>query len=156
MIYILAAGLFDRMRGSGWFKYSHFIGMAGMSVSLGVLLGVHGWTFLAFVSIFMLGAAPGWGNPLGAAFDFRNMGSNYEWWQIGVLRKSVPLALLARGIMWTLPTLPFSSPTFVALGALAFPLSVYMVRDIPGKRAAAWSMLEFTRGVLFGIAAYVS
>lgn len=156
---ILLAGLFDRLRGSGWCSYCHAIGMTGMGVVIASLLGVHGWTFVAFVSAFVAGASPGWGNPLGAAFDFRPMGRNYEDWQVGILRQSVPLALIARGLIWTVPTLILAPMhlgilIFVPLAALCFPLAVYLARELPAPRDTAWALMEFGRGLLMGLAAY--
>lgn len=157
---IILSGLFDRMRGSGWFRYSRGVGVLGMGATLAVLLHLNGGPFALFLAAFLAGAAPGWGNPLGACFDFRPMGANYEFWQIGILRRSVPLALVARGCIWTLPTLVVYPWThgiliFAPLAALAFPLSVYLARDIPGSRGADWSALEFIRGTLMGMAAYL-
>ena len=157
---ILLAGLFDRMRGSGWFAYSHAIGMAGMGAVIAALLGLHGWNVAAFVAAFCAGASPGWGNPLGAAFDNRPMGPNYEWWQFGVLRVYTLGALVFRGLIWTVPTLILSPMhlgilVFVPLAALCLPLSVYLVREIPGNRDTAWALMEFIRGLLMGLAAYI-
>lgn len=156
---ILLAGLFDRMRGAGWFSYSHTVGMAGMGTALAFLLGLHGWTVAAFVAAFCAGASPGWGNPLGAAFDKRPMGTNYEWWQIGILRVFTLEALIARGFIWTVPTMLLAPMhigilIFVPLAALAFPLSVYLARELPRSRDYAWALMEFGRGLLMGLAAY--
>ena len=157
---ILLAGLFDRMRGSGWFAYSHAIGMAGMGAVIAALLELHGWNVAAFVAAFCAGASPGWGNPLGAAFDNRPMGKDYEWWQVSLFKHSVLAALVFRGLIWTVPTLLLAPVhlgvlIFVPLAALAFPVSVYLARDIPGSRDTAWALMEFIRGLLMGLAAYI-
>lgn len=156
---ILLAGLFDRMRGSGWFSYSHAVGMAGMGAVIAYLIGLHGWTVAAFVAAFCAGASPGWGNPLGAAFDKRPMGPNYEWWQVGKLRVYTLEALIFRGLIWTVPTLMLAPMhlgilIFVPLGAACFPLSVYLARDLLRDKDYAWALMEFGRGALMGLAAY--
>src|SRR5512139_2099452 len=98
---IILMGMFDRMRGGGWFPYAHGVGMAGMGVVTAYLLGAHGWVIPYIVAAVMLGAAPGWGNPLFAAFDKRPMEHNhYEWWQVGILRKNTFSAVAFRGAMW--------------------------------------------------------
>ena len=159
LILILLAGLFDRMRGSGWFAYSHAVGMACMGAIIAHLIGMDGWYSVAFVAAFCAGASPGWGNPLGAAFDKRPMGPNYEWWQVSLFKHSVLAALAFRGLIWTVPTLLLAPVhlgvlIFIPLAALAFPVSVYLARDIPGSRGTAWALMEFIRGLLMGLAAY--
>lgn len=160
VLLILLAGLFDRIRGSGWFSYSHAIGMAAMGSVISYLLGIDGWLGLAFVMLFCIGASPGWGNPLGAAFDNRKMGTDYESWQTGMLRSSVLLALVARGLIWTAPALllaPFHIGVliFVPLAAMTFPAAVYISRELPGNKSEAWALMEFLRGLLMGLAAYI-
>ncbi|MHB1098431.1 MAG: hypothetical protein ACYCZR_02635 [Burkholderiales bacterium] len=133
--------------------------MAGMGSVIAVLLGVHGWTMAAFVAAFCAGASPGWGNPLGAAFDKRPMGLDYEWWQVGLLRVYTLEALIFRGLIWTVPTLILAPMhlgilIFVPLAALALPLSVYLARELLRDQDYAWAMMEFGRGLLMGLAAY--
>lgn len=151
MMILLA--LFDRMRGGGWFRYSHLAGMLGMGVVVSLILNLHGWVFGYGVLAVMLGASFGWGNPLGAAFDGRPMGSAYEWWQVGILRRSVILALLARGAMWGIPLAPMIPLAPVAF-AIPFALSPYLARVIPW-RGDRWAILEFTRGAMTGSLLYL-
>lgn len=139
---ILAMGLADRLRGSGWMKYSHALGLIGMGLVSAIILQVHGWTFLYVLSTVVLCGAPGWGNPLGAAFDRRPMGTNYEWWQVGILRKSVPLALFVRGLMWGLPLVFINHMAPLAF-AIPFTLAPYLFRN--------WDLMEFVRGLAIGI-----
>ena len=103
LIWIFGLSLLDRVRGSGWCAHCHLYGMLGMGLVTAALLGAHGWIATYVVAAVMLGAAPGWGNPLGAALDGRPMGAAYEWWQVGILRRSTLAALLFRGAMWGAP-----------------------------------------------------
>lgn len=144
MIALIALGFFDRLRGSGWFAYSHMVGMLGMGAMTSLMLDVNGWTAIYVVAAVMLGAAPGWGNPLGAAFDGRPMGQDYEWWQVGILCRSTLAALLVRGLMWGALLAPISLLAPLAF-AIPFTLAPYLARLLP-PGLDRWALMEFTRG----------
>lgn len=146
LTYIAALGLFDRVRGSGWFKYSHAAGMLGMGIVVAMLLNVTGWVMAYTIAAVALSGAPGWGNPLGAAFDGRRMGTNYEWWQVGLLRRSTAAALLARGFMWGALLLPVSVVATLAF-TFAFVVTPYLAR----WAKMSWGWMEFGRGALVAI-----
>lgn len=140
---ILALGLFDRIRGSGWFAYGRDIGLIGMGIVVALLLNATGWTMLYAVSAVAIGGAPGWGNPLGAAYDGRPMGTNYEWWQIGPWRDSTFAALVTRGFMWGVLLWPVSVAACVAF-TVAFAAAPYLARWLK----LPWAWMEFSRGAL--------
>lgn len=143
----LALGLFDRIRGSGWFTYGRDIGLIGMGVVVAMLLNVTGWTMLYVVSAVAIGGAPGWGNPLGAAYDGRPMErNNYEWWQIGPWRESTLAALVTRGFMWGVLLWPVSIAATVAFTG-AFASAPYLARWL----RLPWAWMEFGRGALVAI-----
>lgn len=144
---ILAMGVADRVRGGGWFAGGHLSGMLAMGLITAGLVGAHGLVAAYVVAAVMLGAAPGWGEPLGALFDRRPMGPNYEWWQRGFLRESAHAAAAARGVMWGLPLLPVS-PTAALAYVAAFTASPYLVRNYQSSRVDMWGVMEVTRGIL--------
>lgn len=139
---VLLLGWLDRLRGSGMCKYCHFLGMLGMGLITSLLLDAHGWTAAYVVAAVTVGASFGWGNPLGAAFDERPMGTNYEWWQVGPMRECTFLALIVRGALWGLPLAPVSWWAVLAF-AIPFFVTPYLVRN-------DWALMEFTRGAFIG------
>lgn len=141
---ILALGLADRVRGSGWFKYGHDYGLVAMGMIVAFMLNLSGWKALYTVAAVAFGGAPGWGNPLGAAYDGRPMEhNNYEWWQVGLLRRSIFAALVARGFLWGVLLLPISIPAAIAF-TVAFVVTPYLAR----WTRMSWGWMEFSRGAL--------
>ncbi len=149
---IFALGASDRVRGSGWFWNSHFLGMIGMGAATGLLLGLHGVTLVYVIAAVAIGAAPGWGNPLGAAFDNRPMGTNYEWWQRGITRTNAFLALTTRGAMWGVLLIPVS-PGAACAYLISFVVAPYLARTLFPRNSIVdtWGIMEFCRGVLTGL-----
>lgn len=144
---ILAFGLADRLRGSGWFRYGHGVGLVAMGMVAAFILHVTGWVALYVIIVVALGGSPGWGSPLGAAYDGRQMErNNYEWWQVGILRKSTVAALAARGFMWGALLLPVSTLATVAF-TVAFVVAPYIARWMK----LSWAWMEFGRGTLVAI-----
>lgn len=141
----LLLGLSDRIRGSGWFKYHHLVGQIAMGIVVAAMLHVFDPLAMAYVvAAVALGGAPGWGNPLGAAYDGRPMEQNhYEWWQVGILRRSAIAALAVRGFMWGVGLLPISVPATIAF-TVAFVAAPYLARWMK----LSWAWMEFTRGAL--------
>lgn len=146
ILYTLSLGFSDRLRGSGWFKYSHTIGLLLMGVIIALMLKVSLWPLVYTVAAVTLGGSVGWGNPLGAAYDGREMGTDYEWWQVGVLRNSTLASVAFRGLMWGILLTPVS---LIASGAifLSFIIAPYLAR----ATRMSWGWMEFTRGLLMGL-----
>lgn len=69
--------------------------------------------------------------------------NNYEWWQVGLLRRSVFAALLARGFMWGVLLLPVSAIATLAF-TFAFAVAPYLAR----WTKMPWAWMEFSRGAL--------
>jgi hypothetical protein len=116
-------------------------------------------TGVLYGALFALGSAPGWGNPVGRALINRDNHphSPPERWQVGPLRDNVPLALAARGAMWTAPgllVLPLHMDWLIVLAvpamSVAFLAAPYMARAVL-TAPLSWSLQEFLRGLLFGL-----
>lgn len=145
ILYILALGYADQMRGSGTFKYHHLVGQIAMGIVVATILHVFDPLAMAYVvAMVAWGSSPGWGNPLGAAYDGRPMEQNhYEWWQVGILRRSTIAALAVRGFMWGVGLLPVSVTATIAF-TVAFVAAPYLARWMK----LSWAWMEFTRGAL--------
>ena len=156
LLILLSAGL-DRLRGMGlWAGTTPWAILNGWVIA--ALLG-HPWDLWtpAIAALFALGSAPGWGNPMGRilAPDHRDFG-DYEWWQVGPLRKDATLALAFRGAMWGLPLLalygiPNGTPALWVVPvayAVAFPVSTWLATLIPASGFRKWQWAEAIRGGL--------
>lgn len=147
MLSILVMGIADRLRGSGWLKYSHPLGLLCMGIVTAFILGAHGWQAAYVVAAVMLGMAqqlPGalWSATLGGP-----MRGRFAVWQRGILLESVPLAVLVRGLIAGAPLLPVSVGAAAAF-ALGFLIAPYAVRWLlpPFPKIDRWEVMEFTRG----------
>ncbi len=150
---IPAAAVLDRLRGDakGAPKFLESI-VYGLVIGFALGLPYDGWQMYAFGVLFAVGAAPGWGEPLGALFDERGMfPERLEWWQVGPLKKHILPALIARGALWGIPVLAlyYWHPEVVAVLAtyvVAFPAAAYIGRKIKGSMG--WELMEYIRGGL--------
>lgn len=118
--YIIATALLalinsagDRLRGTGAPSYQAGAITAGTIFTLCMayympngwqVLVIDGRGFLLLVAAYVLGEAPGWGEPLGAFLSGRPMRpEDLEWWQFGPFKRNAIAALALRGMMWGLP-----------------------------------------------------
>jgi hypothetical protein len=134
---IVFCGLKDRLRGNSWGMALPFAALNGFGLAALMGLFFTPWALLV-AALFTLGSSLGWGNPLGAALQGRDMDPHsLEWWQKGPLAKNKWLALAARGLMW-FPTM-----------AIAFPLSAWLASRHKFKNTTQqWEASEFIRGSL--------
>jgi hypothetical protein len=108
------------------------------------------WAYITFPVLWLAGASPGWGIPLGCAVTKQDMRLSNEWhnWQIGILRKNVWLALAFRGLIWGVPPslLGFFDPRFFSclFMVIVFPAAAWFDRnyDVFGT----WKDQEYYRG----------
>ena len=112
------------------------------------------WAAL-IVAAMIAGMSPGWGAPMGAALGGRSSmpQDDLEWWQVGVLARSVPLALVARGAIWGAPVAALApivgDPVllwFLPAYAVAMPASIYVVRGLEVRDT--WAAAEWVRGYM--------
>ena len=140
ILFILLLGVGDRVRGSGWFRFNHGIGMLGMNLAAIGLLHPHGW-WIAYVLLApCLGYAPALNPELGRAFD----------------SKEFTLNLVFRGVLWGLP-FALINPLYVIPFALAFIVAPFVFGPLQKKFQGhdMWAYMEFTRGLLSGVGLYV-
>ena len=151
-VLIFAAAIVDRLRGSAKGLPSKTLELLAYGWIIAALLGhpLDYWT-PAISVLFALGGSFGWGEPIGAALFGRAMNAvDYEWWQIGPLKKNAWLALTFRGAMWGAPVLALAywlPEVIVVLPAylIAMPLAVLIARLVDWKK---WEVQEFLRGGL--------
>ena len=173
LLLIIGAALADRLRGMGAIPglvantmYALLPAYALGFWSLGVA------PTLLFIGCFVLGEAPGWGEPLGAALDDKLMAQHrLEWWQFGPLTYDEWWALVFRGAMWGVPFLVLghwyhSAIWMLPAFTIVMPLAVWLVNFFPqmalekdGKyKSRKWEWQEYIRGglmmalVLLGLA----
>lgn len=154
---IIVFGFMDRLRGSSWLephgiRIGRVLGQVGMGLVSALLLHVHGWQFAYVTAVVIIGSMTGWGSPLGAAFDGRKM-TEFEGWQIGILKRSVPAALAFRGLMWG-GGLVIINPLAPLAFIVPFTIAPYFARWFYPARYR-WEMMEFSRGFLIGSALYL-
>lgn len=150
------AAILDYLRGKDKHRavYKFFYGLVVCLVA-----GVTGWVLIPGAILFGLGISIGWGKPLGDGLRGQSIPTkeHYERWQIGPLRKSVHLALAARGILTGLPLILITYFHHwvwlkVALAfAVAFPLAVYLAYQIAvfrRKHVGDWNHQEILRGFI--------
>jgi hypothetical protein len=156
---IIVCGALDRLRGSGIIPGGKTAFKVLYALFVFGLIEGHGWPFLLSFSLgFVVGESIGWGEPLGAFIGSRELNEDrLEWWQIGPLAESPGLAVLFRGLLWGLCTLPaclFSLRSvliFIWAITLAFFLAALICRLWARHDDYAWEAHEFVRGVLLAI-----
>lgn len=156
-----SCGLIDRFRGDKVdVLYSKSVEATVYGLMVAAIMGFNLLEATLFAGLWLVGAAFGWGCPLGAYLADKPMKpEDLEWWQVGPLKKSVMFALIVRGVMWGLPVAavgylnPLAYAWPVAMGII-FPLALIITRyynnivNVPG-----WETQEFVRGWLVGIVA---
>lgn len=165
---ILVGGLIDRVRGSGVVHFG--IGKATDQLLYGwlfaILLGYPFSLETIFLTLaFVLGVSFGWANPTGGALrkDWDSMnpdnfegarGNNYEWWQVGIMRRNPYVALTFRGFLWGLPIaimgyligVPIASIA-IPIYMIAMPLAVFLAAHTPHWYGMnTWEAQEKYRG----------
>ena len=137
---ILLLGIGDRVRGSGWFRFNHFIGMLLMNLAILYLLQPHGW-WIAYVLLApCLGYAPGLNPMLSDAW-------------VGKFN----MDLIPRGFLWGLPFY-LIHPLYTLPFAAAFIVTPFIFGAAERKFGAFrkygmdwWGVMELTRGLLVGV-----
>jgi len=152
---IVLMGILDRWRGDRDDLGSKLI--EKLLYGSAVCVAATGTPFTPLLPLFILamlaGSSSGWGEPLGALIERREMDdARLERWQRmilpGLLRRSAVAALIVRGAIWGAPFLPLAwfDPelirVFVAF-LVAVPVAPYLFRD--------WEIQEFARGCIAGI-----
>lgn len=157
----LACGPLDRLRGHA----THLFGLRlADKVAYGLALSLimsQDPVVVVFTTLAMIaGMSPGWGEPMGAILDKREM-KDFEWWQFGPLKQNPWLALMFRGFLWGLPVVPvavyfqdISLLAYILAFTVAMPLAMLAAR-LPFGRDK-WGSVEFARGwvagaILFGL-----
>ena len=147
----------DRQRGSSKEaeKIPKFLAMIGLGICVSVLTGHWlDWQMLVLIAGTWAAYSPGWGEPLGHAITGKT-NRLWEKWQFGIIKKNPWLALIVRGLFFTIPGLAILEPmTAVKLGVafgLAFPLGPLIATRIFKKRGDdAWALNEYIRGAFAG------
>lgn len=158
LVALAISGPLDRLRGDA----RHILGARILDkIALGVCMAVlagypHPTLWAALIVAAMIaGMSPGWGAPMGAALGGRSSmpQDDLEWWQVGVLARSVPLALVARGAIWGAPVAALApivgDPVllwFLPAYAVAMPASIYVVRGLEVRDT--WAAAEWVRGYM--------
>jgi len=169
--YIIATALLalinsagDRLRGTGAPTYQAGAITAGTIFTLCMtyympngwqVLVLDGWGLL-LIAAYVLGEAPGWGEPLGAYLYDRKMLKNHlEWWQFGPFKKNSLAALTLRGMIWGLPVASAVGYLFgfdyALLVFVSFTLSMTLSADFARgfvKGAVKWERGENIRGAM--------
>lgn len=162
---IILGAASDRFRGAGGSRIlsTDWYGAFIFSLALVILMQQSGavplWAFAVIPAAYKLGECFGWGEPLKAFLARRPLRhEDLESWQVGILSRSAPIAVMARGAMWGLPiaiALMFINPLFAIASlvsfTLAFILAPIIAREVgePGQ----WALMEEIRGaiVMLGI-----
>lgn len=161
MMFIFILGFLDKARGSGWIHGTKAMFQVLYGLATAWLL-CGGDIFPSFILIFSLfftvGVSIGWGEPLGAFISGREMKlENLEAWQFGILKKNTTLAVIFRGLIWGICTLPAAyysinlTLTFIVSITLSFFLAALITKLWVKENIIAWEIHEFIRGTLLAI-----
>lgn len=161
IMFVLCLGALDRLRGSGWIPGTKALFQILYGVATAFLLcrsDISPQFILTFSAFFTLGISFGWGEPLGAYISNRPLKiENLEKWQFGILKKNAALAVLFRGLLWGICTLPAAyysislTLIFIASITISFFLAASITRLWAKKDVIAWELHEFIRGSLLGL-----
>lgn len=156
---IILLALLDRLRGSSYLEFRGYrigrvIGQLGMGLVAAWALELDGWQYWYAASVVILGSMQAWGEPLGAAFEGRDMNhANLEYWQRGILARNIPLALVFRGLMWGV-LLVIVNPLAPLAFVVPFVVTPYLARwfypSLANKHFERWALMELTRGAMTG------
>lgn len=151
---------FGRQQGTGkkFKKIPKAVALAGIGVCVAALTGHYwGWTALAIAASVAVGHAVGWGHPLGTVLG-GVPNKNYEWWEVGVLRRKPWLALVARGALIGLCAMvvvtvdPRAALNITIAFAVAFPLAPFIVTRLQKLTGdTAWGKQEYWRDGMAGL-----
>ena len=166
---ILLMGFFDRLRGDAF----HLIHRTVEKLTYGwIVAALAGYPLdfftVGIAGLWAVGMSFGWGEPLGAFLERREMSIvRLEWWQRGILEKDTLLAIVARGALWGLCITPlafFDLDLLVIAVAItiAFTLSVFIARFfiVLNNRSwyqlkgSSWEATEYLRGWIAGLIIY--
>lgn len=150
----LACGPLDRLRG----HHAHLFGLRiadkiVYGLALAAVAAPTDPIAFALVALAMIaGMSPGWGEPMGAILEGRDMRPGHlEWWQKGRAEKDPYVALALRGVIWGAPVIPiaiwfkdWSLLAFVPAFAVATPAAMLAAR-LPFGRDK-WGNVEYARG----------
>lgn len=147
---VALSSLLDRMRGDSWGP-GGALEAAVMGAVLALLVTSDPRMVWLIGVLWALGAAPGWGNPVGAALNSRPMSNNWEWWQVGPTRRWVYLALAVRGFIWGAPLLALHAAVpgvdkITLAVTVSMPLSCYIMSHFNVEKR--WKKMEYVRGAL--------
>lgn len=161
LIFIFSLGLLDKLRGSGWITGTKAIFQVLYGMATAYLLcfnDINPSFILIFSAFFTLGISFGWGEPLGAFIANRPLKlENLESWQFGILKKNAALAVIFRGLLWGLCTLPAAyyslnlTLTFILSITISFFLAALITRLWSRENVIAWELHEFIRGTLLAV-----
>ena len=162
---IIAAALcgpLDRVRGHHKHILNHrALDKLAYGAALTLALGFHRdpLLFVICAALLALGMAPGWGEPMGAILDKRQMRPDFlEWWQIGPARRSPWVAVALRGLLWGAPLIPlalysrdWSLLAVSPVMAVAFVTGMHIGPRLPYiEPDDAWGRCEWARGWVAG------
>jgi len=157
---VLLAGLLDWFRGSNnrWCPTALRSALYGFCLAA-ILGSEHLWTWFAFTALWMLGEAPGWGEPVGAIYDLRDMRPDkLEWWQFGALKRNARFAVVVRGLMWGFPPalLGVIDPVYCAALGMTFAFPAAILIDVRYNLITwNWQEGEIFRGLFMGVMAFI-
>jgi hypothetical protein len=174
LLLIPAMSWLDRQRGSSKETETITKGMAlaGLGLSIAILLGVYDWSAITIVAVTWTAYAYGFGEPLGRIVSGGRTDRKTERWQVGALQDHPYLAMTVRGLL-VLPTalaangmVLLEALLHAPLGAMAmswadiakltvafgvaFPLAPFIAIKLGRRGDAAWALQEYIRGGLIG------
>lgn len=132
MIFALLLAFFDRLRGSGWFRFNKTIGSMLMGLTMAMLIGKAGW-----ISLYAVAATFA-----GTKFNLRELENVFD-------RKGSLWELCKRGLLWGGFLLPVS-PLAAIASFIGFVSSPYWARALPYK-GDKWAIMEFGRSLTTGL-----
>lgn len=170
VVAVFLCAVLDRLRGSevgpGKGVEQTLYGFAVAYSLLG--LDATWWHYIAVAGAFIIGAAPGWGQPIGAFIGGIRTGEP-EWWQFGKLKDKPALSLVVRGLIWGAPValltpfipqaigmLPVMAVAMIGgawLGKLSGPDKVLFTAG--SANVNGWLLHEIYRGALVGAGTWV-
>lgn len=161
---VVICAVADRLRGGLLPKCRHcdLAGELVYGLALAVLLGLPELLWPVLSVLWLLGARPGWGYPMGQALlgkiqhAWAHPNAQPEWWQVGPLKSRPWLSLVVRGAMWAAPCLPLAfwhPQVWALLGmAVAMPAGALLDRTLTYR----WQAGEWVRGALIGVICWLA
>lgn len=160
----LACGPLDRLRGHHVHLFNlRMADKVAYGFALALVAAPADPIAVPFIMIAMiLGMSPGWGEPIGATLENRDMRKEHlEWWQKGLAATDPMTALAIRGVIWGLPIVPvalwfedWSLLGIIPAFAIAMPLSMFAAKLEIGKDK--WGNTEFARGWIAAVIIFLT